>query len=66
MDIKADPELIDKELEKDIQLGIFTLKTCFYMESLNEREDSDSLEDFLKVFTNKNKSHSEIIKLSKS
>ena len=64
MDVQADKEIIDKELEKDIYQSIYTLKTGFYLENLKFDERFEDIENFIDCFENKNKTPEDVANLS--
>lgn len=64
MDVQADKEIIDKELEKDIYQSIYTLKTGFYLENLKFDEKFEDIENFIDCFENKNKTPEDVANLS--
>lgn len=65
LDISADQNVIDKEMEKDIYQSIYTLKTGFYLESLKNDEQYDDIELFVELFENKKKTAEDVEKISR-
>lgn len=66
LDISADKEEIDKELEKDISQSVYTIKTGFFLESLKRQEKFDDIESFIELFENEKKSDEDVQKISKN
>ena len=64
LDTLADPELIDKELDKDILQSIYTLKSGFYLEHLKDEENFDEIENFIELFENTSKTQDDVESLS--